>query len=138
MITPVKVWYTGHRRAIEVATVEELDALLDRIAASPEHREFPTLVTIARADEQQSVQVLLGRKDLSLLIWYLARDDIAASKGTIPTSERIVFDYGGTPTNAYDDTVIPVEAARQAVREFFSTGQRPTCIEWEIPVRHDA
>jgi predicted AAA+ superfamily ATPase len=132
MLRPFVVWY-DREGPIEVSTVQEMDSLLDWIAASPRYRKFPVIVSISRSDEQQIVDVLVGRDDLSLLIWYLAKEDIAASKGTIPTSEEIMFNYGGTATDAYIDTAITVEAARQAVREFVATGQRPSCVEWQVP-----
>ena len=128
---PFTVWYSSEG-PIEISTIEDLDELLDRIAANPAHRQFPVLVSVQHPQSTQQIQILVGRDDLSLLIWYLGNKEIAASKGTIPTDEEIVYDWGGA-TEAYSDTAITVEAARQALREFVSTHTRPTSIEWKLP-----
>jgi hypothetical protein len=128
----VTVYYDRNPPSV-VSTVDELDQLLDQIAATPRYVEFPVFVSMETADRRFVLQIGLGRTDLSALVWYDADVDIVASKGTVGYERRPRFNYGGTPTDAYDDSAVPVAAARQAAREFFTTQARPACVEWQEP-----
>lgn len=125
--------YHDRNPAVVVNTVDGLDRLLDQIAADPRYVEFPVFVSIESADRRLVLQVGLGRPDLSALVWYDAEVDIAASKGTVAYDQRPKFNYGGTPTDVYDHSAVPVATARQAAREFFTTEARPTCVQWQEP-----
>ncbi len=43
------------------------------------------------------------------------------------------FDFGGTLTHAPRNSAIPTDNAIQSAREFLTTSQRPTNLEWQEP-----
>ncbi|WBB53840.1 Imm1 family immunity protein [Verrucosispora sp. WMMD573] len=94
----------------------------------------PVMVSLETSDKEHVLEVCLGRHDLSVLVWHHAFVEIAASKGTLDQPADLAYNFGGSRTDAYDNSAIPVATARQAVREFFTTnGQRPTCLDWQTP-----
>jgi hypothetical protein len=131
-MTTMTVYYDREPLTV-VRSVAELDDLLDRIANTPKYTEFPVFVSIETDDRRYVLQLGLGRPDLSTLVWYEAEVDIMASTGTVGYTERPKFNFGGTPTDAYDHSAIPVQTARTAAREFFTSSARPACVEWQEP-----
>ena len=131
-MTTMTVYYDREPPTV-VTSTEELDTVLDRIAENPRYTAFPVFVSIESADRRYTLQVGVGRSDLSTLVWYEAEVDVLASAGTVDYQQRPKFNFGGTPTDAYDDSAIPVEVARRAAREFFEHGTRPTCVTWKEP-----
>jgi hypothetical protein len=125
--------YIDRDDPVSVQSVAELDAFLDRVAATPRYQRFPVVADIVSADDRYILQILLGRTDASFLIWNIADESIEASVGTVLVKGDIVFNYGGSRTDAYDDTTIPVDIARAAAREFLQTGRRPSGVEWKTP-----
>jgi hypothetical protein len=124
--------YVDRDEPVPVQTVDDLDRILDSIAANPRYQSFPVVADIVSPDDRNILQVLLGRPDVSFLVWHVDNEIIEASVGTIPI-KGLVFNYGGSRTDAYDGTTIPVDIARQAVREFLTTQRRPACVEWQVP-----
>ena len=41
------------------------------------------------------------------------------------------FSYGGEESEFYRRQLVPKADAEMALREFLTTGERPTCVEWE-------
>ncbi|MEV0605855.1 Imm1 family immunity protein [Polymorphospora rubra] len=124
----------GRNAAVPVATVEELDTVLDHI--TDERR--PQMVNLFNPDhgdpwdEQRILQIGLGNPDRSFA--YLDPDQVWAVDPTLePASEPIWFNYGGTPTEySTARTRIHPATARQAARDFLTTdGQRPGHIDWQ-------
>lgn len=112
-----------------VDTVEQLDALLDKITSQGQ----PIWAELVSADEQHVLNVGLGREFSSLTFYDLAAPAKYASVATLPppTDDDIDFNYGGTPTPMQPDSAIPADAARAAAREFMRTdGQRPLQVGW--------
>ncbi|ROO63100.1 immunity protein Imm1 of predicted polymorphic toxin system [Micromonospora sp. Llam0] len=130
---PVTVSY-DRAEPVAIDRLDDLDTLLDRIAATPEYQRFPVMVSLETSDKEHVLEVCLGRHDLSVLVWHHTFVEIAASKGTLDQPADLAYNFGGSRTDAYDNSAIPVTTARQAVQEFFTTnGQRPTCLDWQTP-----
>jgi len=111
--------------------VAAVDQALDELAQEAEAAEWPRVVSLSRGEHV--LEILVGRTDLSLLVWYVGFDEIACSRGTVEQPADLAFDYGGHRTDAYTDASVPVEVAREAVREFVRDDARPTAVEWQIP-----
>lgn len=129
----ISVYYRRGQRA-DVSTAAELDALLDRIEADPAVSEAPPLVELVTSDESRALDIGLARPGYSVVIWHDDdADEVLSSRGAISVPSDAAFDFGGTWTHIPDGSAIPVDLARQAAREFMTTGCRPTCIEWQVP-----
>lgn len=111
--------------------VAAVDQALDELAREAEAAEWPRVVSLTRGEHV--LEILVGRQDLSLLVWYVGFDEIACSRGTIEQPSDLAFDYGGHRTDAYADAAVPVETAREAVRQFVRNDTRPTAVEWQTP-----
>jgi hypothetical protein len=112
----------------------ELDELLDRVHADPAMRDAPPPVELVTADESRALDVGLARADYSVVIWHDDdADELLASTGSLEIDADAAFNFGGTWTHIPDRSAIPPELARQAAREFLTTGRRPSCVERQEP-----
>jgi hypothetical protein len=129
-----------------VDTAGQLDLLLDLIQARRSPSGLPYLVTITDLNSDGllhcGLQLGLGHSQRSRL-WYVQRSRLwqvgapAAALGHDPTllawtGGLVTWDDLGTPAD--DDASqlrVTAEQARQAAREFFQTGRRPTVVSWD-------
>lgn len=117
-----------------VNTIGKLDAVLDSIQQGGR----PVWVDLvidddpdAHPDDVTGLQLGLGA-DFSSLAFY---DDQPphrfGSVGTLPMPDHAdVFIVAGTPTAMEPDSAVAVDEARQAAREFATTGRQPECVGW--------
>jgi Immunity protein Imm1 len=129
MTTPRLRW-TPDGDATEVATVEALDALLDRLSAEAA-RGRPLMVELT-ASNGDLLSMGLGRPK-SVLSYTPASLDppYFASHGHQASDQLLVYDYAGEPTEFPVRQAVPISAAREGFRRFFVTGTLPDTIEWE-------
>lgn len=131
-------WGTDEANVERVATVDEFDAVLDRIEGLRDPGGLPFKVDIsAEAAEDawppQGMQVGLGHPRRARLTWF---GEPASGDGYEPDvppgdGERIDFSYGGIPTEENPAGVrVTPQTAREAAREYIRTGRRPTCVSW--------
>jgi hypothetical protein len=119
----------------EVSTIEELDAVLDRVAA--EAAASPQLLDIYPAGWSGLVppglQLGIGHPDRATVVYADADGSAYGFDPALPEwPEPISFDYGGQWTELDPKrTRVTPEAARQAAREYVEVGERPTSVEWE-------
>jgi hypothetical protein len=120
-------------REATVSTVDELDRLLDRIAAEAVRTGRPELPTLYD-DDGRSLAVGVGDR-LSLLSWTdeNTEDDVVLSAGDEESDGEVKFFYGNQFSFFPRSALIPVEQARRAMREFLTTGARPTGVRWQTP-----
>jgi hypothetical protein len=116
---------------VAVHSVRELDALLDRLSAEAE-RDTPFMVTLAREDGS-TLSIGLGRPESTASYvsgtfdppYFASRGD-GAGEGA-----PVEFVFSGEITEFPPWSVVPTEAARQALRVFFETGELSPEIDWE-------
>src|SRR5689334_15390627 len=111
---------------VQVASVEELQELLDKAASLPS----PTWLELV-TPAHDILQVGLGR-DFSSLRFVERRDGGEGyhSVATLETLDAGTFQLGTVPTTMDEGSAISVEEARAAAAEFQRTGQRPTTVGW--------
>jgi len=110
-------------------TVAELDQVLDRISRDAEADKAPVVVDIFPTDGSAGLQIGVGHPQRSFVF------HVSYGFGTDPTvapwPQTIEFDYAGEPTDYQpEETRVAPGAARAAAREYITTRQRPTCLEW--------
>ncbi|HEV3163475.1 MAG TPA: Imm1 family immunity protein [Isosphaeraceae bacterium] len=125
---PLRIEWEENGRA-DVASVEEVDRLLDDLAEQASERPFIAELISSAGD---SLAIGLGREE-SILSWVQASGDppYYASKGDPDSQGLVVFFYRGHWSEFPRSFVVAIAAARKAMRLFFETGQRPTNVEWE-------
>jgi Immunity protein Imm1 len=113
---------------VAVGSVQELDALLDRLTVEAEN-DRPFMVALAREDGS-SLSIGLG-SDESVASYVSGSYDppYYVSRGDPDRAEPIVF-HSGEMTEFPPWSAIPLEDARQAMRHFFETGELSPGIDW--------
>jgi Immunity protein Imm1 len=110
-------------------SLQELDALLDRLTAEAE-ADLPFTVALARGDGS-TLSIGLGRP-YSVLDYVHGSHDppYFISRGDGEGRDPIAFVFGGEMTEFPPWSAIPVDDARKALRVFFETGELSPEIDW--------
>ena len=121
---------------VDVSTVAELDAVLDRVAAHAAAKGVPFAVQVDREDSAGSVMIGVGHPQRSFIDWLM--DEGHRSFGSEPdmpaAAASVVFDvYGEWHEHPPEQSRVSPAVALEAAREYVRTGERPTCINWSTP-----
>jgi hypothetical protein len=110
-----------------VASVEDLDSLLDKL-----HAQGKPVMAVVEFTTGDSLAIGLGRS-LSVLNFVLASSVPLSytSLGSHCGDETIQFDFMGSISEFAIKNVVPTEVARSAMREFVESGQVSSKLEWE-------
>lgn len=111
-----------------ITTASEAEAVLDRIAVDP---RGPFLVHIAPDDGDDSlIEMVFGCADRAMLTYTDAGFGGRAFDPQTPMAMHdLNYDYGSVEPAR---TRLTATQARQAVAEYVTTGQRPTCVTWQV------
>jgi hypothetical protein len=113
---------------VEVATGEQLDQLLDRLAANA-RPDFP--ISVRLKIHLREADILLGLPESFVYINELEprRDHLSLGD---PKAEGVVTFYllGAHHTEFERSCLIPLDTARRVLREFFKTGRRSDLVKW--------
>lgn len=128
----------GRGEPVTVASVEELDAVLDEVAGMTGDGNAPFAVSITEDEDGADpfgpvgLQVGFGHPSRGFVFWTGDEEGgYGREPGIGPHREGIGFDLGGQWTEYHpDETRVTPETARQAARHYVETGQRPTGIDW--------
>jgi hypothetical protein len=127
----VIVEWGSEAEAVSVHSVEELDALLDRLE-SLARATAPFLVVLVDA-AGSSLTIGLGCDES--VAQYADGSDDGASFASIPDPERkgapLTFELDGEPNEMLAELGTPNEATRQAARYFFAKRERDPQLRWE-------
>jgi len=95
-------------------------------------KDAETSHTIAELVSPAGAELTVGLgRDRSVVTFKAsAEPPYFVSRGTGSADELLVFFYGGGWSEFSGDEAIPIDDASAALREFYATGQRPTCIAW--------
>lgn len=124
-----------------VSTVEELDAVLDQVAASRDADGYSYKVGVFADDAAVGplpigLEITLGHPERASVL-YIGPDGTGI--GYHPDTpawdgEPVWFNASGVPTDYGPDRLRLTPAqARHAAREFVRTGHRPTTVCWDEP-----
>ena len=122
-------WERDEDHAALILSLTDLDALLDTIArrADPEH---PPIASIETAAGELSI----GLGASVSVLCHVPPDGnppYHTSLGRATTAESVAFYYGGHYSEFAGRHAVTVEAARQTVREYVTTGELPASQSWE-------
>lgn len=110
-----------------------LDELLDRLALKAYENKMPFTVQICLNDES-GLLITVGN-DISHMEFYSNsnRPPVVVSIGNwneTQLDEVFVALHGGEPSTVQKKSCVPIEYARDAVRQYLETGNRPTNVNW--------
>lgn len=120
----------GPKEVHGIATVDQLDAELDRITAEAHTEDLPCVVNLISPAGR--VLSMGAGADVSILSWTdeAADHPYLLSQGDSAGITPVEFFYGNQMSEFPPTAVIPVHTARQAMREFFTTNRLPTSVKW--------
>ena len=120
---------TWERNEVAVGSVQELDALLDRLTVEAE-ADLPFVVALAREDGS-TLSIGLGSEE-SVANYVSGSFDppYYVSRGDPDRAEPVKFVFSGEMTEYPPWSAIPVEDAREAMRHFFTTGELLPRLDW--------
>jgi hypothetical protein len=118
------------RNEIVVGSVQELDALLDRLTEEAEAADQPLIVVLGLEDGS-TLSIGVGRP-YSVLDYVDGSHDppYFVSRGDTERREPVRFLFSGEMSEFPPWSAIPIDAAREAMRYFFETGQLSPEIDW--------
>ena len=116
----------------QVATVEELDALLDRVDAEVHADQRPVLALVGLGGTRY-LTVGLGADHVGLTYNDSSDWQSWSSLGDLTGDDEVGFWMGNQPTYVRRRELVPIAVARQAVRELYDTGERPRLVRWYEP-----
>jgi hypothetical protein len=122
------IWGEGDEA--RVSSVAALDELLDELSRQAEG-ERPFIVELV-ADSGATVSIGLGRP-LSVANFVPASLDppYLQSSGGDSSAEELVFYYQGDYSEFPPESGIPIDQARQCLRQFLTNGELPSNIAWQ-------
>jgi Immunity protein Imm1 len=131
MSRPTKVSWGGGDRDV-VNTVEELDALLDRLDAEARRSGFPLDVQLDAGGGSGWLGIVVGH-DRSVLnhVPDDANPPYLASSGDEDEDRGFAFRYAGEFSEVHWRHTIPAELAREAARTFLLTGRLDERVNWD-------
>lgn len=113
-----------------IGTVEELDRLLDQLQR--EHTSSPVLVTVELPSTGDSLSIGLGRAESVLnFVSGSGNPPYWSSFGEHEENEAVGFNFMGELSEIPLRHLIPLDLARQAVRDFVRTGKLSSNVKWE-------
>jgi hypothetical protein len=121
-------WWGRSRNPVSVADEEHLTALLDKASA-----DAATSFTTAelRSPGGAACAIGLGREvSVATFSASYAEPPYYVSHGRLGFSEPLVFFHDGHWTEFEPEAAIPVEVARTALADFFTTGSLPSNVKW--------
>jgi hypothetical protein len=115
---------------VRVESVEELDELVDRLTAEAESGQ-PFIVTLGR-DDDSSLSIGVGRAEsvASYISPGLGPPHLI-SRGETEHDGPVEFVFSGEITEYPPWSAVPAEAAREALRVFYRSGELSPVIDWE-------
>jgi hypothetical protein len=116
----------------QVATVEELDELLDRVDAEAHAYQRPVLALVGLGGTRY-LTVGLGADYVGLTYNDFSEWQSWSSLGDLTGDYETGFWLGNQPTYVRRRELIPIAVARQAVREMYGTGERAGLVGWYEP-----
>lgn len=128
----IAIWqtYADERGEIEIELPDEAVALVRRLDADA---SVGRVLVEFVSDEGASLTVGLG-SELSVLCFQTSIDPpYFWTIGDIDDAPELLdYSYGGSMSEYEGRQLVTKSAAEQALREFASTGDRPTTVQWEI------
>lgn len=128
----------GDRRVL-LETPEDVDAMIDSLLGGSNFENLAELHCLGRELLPSGFpdhELLVGANpELQVgVLEFMDADGNVVSRGSLEGRGEVPYFIVGNPTEFPEYSEIPIALVRQAVKEFLASGgQRPTCIEWQVP-----
>lgn len=123
-------WYE-HGQQLALANADDVDRLLDQMAADAAKHDVPVMAEAARRDADGWGILQFGLGPAAGFVGFMGPSGSAISSNGQAPADEVVYDYMGHQRDVPAAAEVPPEDVRQAVREFVRTGgERPSGITW--------
>lgn len=124
----------GNNSGGRLTSVEELDAMMDRLADTGRATWLELAIPGATNHPYDSTVLLvgLGHEFGSLTFTEAGNEGRRYDSAGRDVPEGTRYDYLGEPTSVPADSAVDLDLARAAAREFLTTGRRPTSVQWTL------
>jgi hypothetical protein len=122
-----------------ISSPEDVDALIDSLLTGAVDENLAQLFSLQRStlpSGDPNHELLVGvDRELQVGVLAFMDDGNEVSLGPLSSSRgEVVYCIMRHATEFPDRSEVPLELVRRAVKEFLvSGGQRPTCVEWQMP-----
>lgn len=124
-------WYE-HGQQLALASREDVDRLLDKMAADTAKHAVPVMAQVARRDANGWAILQFGLGPAAGFVGFMGPSGSAISANGQASADPVMYDYMAHEREVAGTAEIPPEDVRRAVREFVRTGgQRPDGITWQ-------
>ncbi|HEX4702687.1 MAG TPA: Imm1 family immunity protein [Pseudonocardiaceae bacterium] len=130
---PLELWYSHSQTEGDIArTHEELDAVLDRIAALSD-AEWPVLATLSEVGSRFGPPLYVGFHESKGALMYPGESDreYTLGEGT-QDGDPLLYMYMTSDDEFPPNAEVSASLVRQAAHEFADTGLRPACVRWQV------
>lgn len=128
-MTPYLLWDDKETR---ISSLEALDNLLDHLTV--EAKQLMPFTVELHVNNDTGLLIVLGQTE-SPVEWYSAADrfPIMGAHGPWDDDNLLVFLHHGHYSELPKRFCVPIADAREALRQYFLTGVRPSNIHWNDP-----
>ncbi|MGW2525357.1 Imm1 family immunity protein [Streptomyces sp. NPDC001617] len=122
----------------KLSSERDVDALIDALLEGSPFHNMAELHSLERSPLPSGFpdhELLVGvNKDLQVGVLEFMDESNLVTLGSWTGRGEVSYHIAGNPTEFPERSEIPIELVRRAVKEFLmSGGQRPTCVEWQVP-----
>jgi hypothetical protein len=129
-VVEITGWYE-HGQQLALASRDDVDRLLDKMAADTANHDVPVMAQADRRDADGWAILQFGLGPAAGFVGYMGQAGSAISDNGKASADEVVYDYMGHQRDVPAAAEVPPEDVRRAVREFVRTGgQRPDGITW--------
>jgi hypothetical protein len=128
----------GERRPV-LKTIDDVDNMIDALLAGAEYQNLAELHSLDRellpsGFPDHELLVGVSRTYPVGVLEFMDAGGNLVTLGQDSGRGEVTYHIAGNPTEFPERAEVPVESIRQAVKEFVTSGgQRPTCVEWQVP-----
>ncbi|MEZ4666592.1 MAG: Imm1 family immunity protein [Anaerolineae bacterium] len=113
----------------EVPTLEELNRLIGQLET--EGRTSRAFTVTVRVNDETGMTMVVGRQESHITFYDAnARPPVRGCTGPWDDDQLIVYSYRGHYSEIPRRFCVPIADAREAMRIYFRTGQRPENLSW--------
>jgi hypothetical protein len=130
----LNAWYGDE--LISLRGDDDLDVLLDRMAAERVNAPAPPLLQISRRERGSWAILHVGLNSERGVVGHTDKSGaVISTDGTEPTGTLVTYDHRGEAHEVPSNAEVPADRVRQAAHDFVRTdGARPTCVRWQVTV----
>lgn len=139
-MTSVRVLYReGADEWLVITTEDEIDMLIDSLRESNAGENMAQLFSNERpmmpsGFPDHELRIGVSNRMPVGIVSFMDAEGTMVSRGSAENNQDVQYGFCGNVSEYSASWEIPLAQVRQAAKEFLASGgQRPACIEWQVP-----